>query len=337
MAEARVFPDRCPDCGPSRREFIKGLGAAALVGSVPLIGGRAARAAQAGPTPSAAAETAVARLYKTLKDEQKQQICFPFDHPLRSRVQNNWAIVEPRIDDMSMEQQELCREVMKGLCSEDGYDRFMYQMNEDYGGFEQYHVAVFGEPGTDQPFEWVLTGRHITLRADGNSVEGVAFGGPIFYGHASRSATEDASHTDNVWWFQGEQANKIYQTFDEAQRKRALIETADPDSPRSIALKGDALGDVGMPVSELDGQQKQMVKQLLEDMLRPYRKVDAEEVRACLEEAGGIDRLRLTYAKEGDIGDDGVWDIWKLEGPAFAWFFRGSPHVHTWLHVAGKA
>jgi hypothetical protein len=41
--------------------------------------------------------------------------------------------------------------------------------------------------------------------------------------------------------------------------------------------------------------------------------------------------------KEGDIGNDGVWDIWKLEGPAFSWYFRGSPHVHTWLNVARRA
>ena len=61
----------------------------------------------------------------------------------------------------------------------------MKQMDDDAGGFDAYHVAVFGEPGTDKPFEWVLTGRHDTLRADGNSVEGAAFGGPIFYGHAA--------------------------------------------------------------------------------------------------------------------------------------------------------
>ena len=100
-------------------------------------------------------------------------------------VNNNWAIVKPTIDDMNPEQQALCREIMKNLCSEDGYERFMKQMEDDDGGFESYHVAVFGEPGTDKPFEWVLSGRHDTLRADGNSVEGAAFGGPIFYGHAA--------------------------------------------------------------------------------------------------------------------------------------------------------
>ena len=51
----------------------------------------------------------------------------------------------------------------------------------------------------------------------------------------------------------------------------------------------------------------------------------------------GVDKLRLTFFKENDLGNDGVWDIWKLEGPAFSWFFRGSPHVHTWLNVASKA
>ncbi len=80
-----------------------------------------------------------------------------------------------------------------------------------------------------------------------------------------------------------------------------------------------------------------MVRDLLEMMLRPFRAVDAAEVHECLDLNGGVDKLRLTFFKEGDIGNDGVWDIWKLEGPAFSWYFRGSPHVHTWLNVARKA
>lgn len=324
--------------GLSRRDFVKTLGAAA-VAAVPLVGARPVSAAIApvGPTPSAPAETAVARFFKTLKDEQKKLICFPFDHPKRSQVNNNWAIVKPTIGDMTDEQQALCGEIFKNLCSEDGYERFMKQMDEDYGGFESYHVAVFGEPGTDKPFEWVLTGRHDTLRADGNSVEGAAFGGPIFYGHASHSFNEDARHTDNVWWYQGEQANKIFKTLDDKQQARALVAKAEADEPRSIKLRGESLGETGLPVSELDGQQKAMVQKLLKDMLLPFRATDVEEVQECLRDAGGADKLRLTYFKEGDIGNDGVWDIWKLEGPAFSWYFHGSPHVHTWLNVARKA
>lgn len=325
----------------SRRELVRIFGAAALsVAAAPIVAGSRALAADdpaVGPSRKDAAETAVARFYASLKDDQKKLICFPFDDPKRSMVQNNWQIVKPRIDDLDSEQQALCTEIMKGLCSEEGFDRFMRQMERDYGGFEQYHVAVFGEPGTDKPFEWVLSGRHDTLRADGNSIEGLAFGGPIFYGHdATGSGNDDAKHTDNVWWYQGEQANKIFQSLDDKQKAQALLNTGDPDSPKSIVLKGEA-AIPGVAVGSLDGQQKAMVKKLIEDMLTPFRKCDAEEVQSCLRDAGGLDPLHLTYYKEGDIGSDGVWDIWKLEGPAFSWYFRGSPHVHSWLHVARNA
>ena len=311
-----------------------------LAASAPILGRPtlAAGPAKVGPTPSALAETAVARFHKTLTPEQRQLICFPFDHPKRSMVNNNWAIVKPTINDLKPEQQAICREIMKDLCSEEGYDRFMKQMEDDDGGFENYHVAVFGEPGTEKPFEWVLSGRHDTLRADGNSVEGAAFGGPIFYGHAAGGHDqEDAKHTANVWWYQGAQANKIFQTLDEKQRAQALVAKAERDAPAVIKLKGSHLPTTGLDISGLDGQQKVMVRDLLEMMLRPFRAPDAAEVHECLDLNGGVDKLRLSFYKEGDIGDDGVWDIWKLEGPAFSWYFRGSPHVHTWLNVARKA
>lgn len=338
MADESLRPTADPDgCEASRRAFLRAAGAVALSGSVPLLGASRVRADDLGPTPSSPSETSVARFYKSLRDDQKKLICFPFDHPKRSQVNNNWAIVPNKIEDLTGDQQALCQEIFRGLLSEDGHDRFTRQMEEDYGGFDQYHVAVFGEPGGDQPFEWVLTGRHDTLRADGNSVQGAAFGGPIFYGHAAHSFNEDAKHTDNVWWYQGQKANAIFKTLDETQQRQALIEKAEDDSPRSIQLKGDKLAGTGLAVGELDGQQQKMVEELIRAGLQPFREADAQEALECLKEAGGVEKLRLTYAKEGDIGEDGVWDIWKLEGPAFAWFFRGSPHVHTWLNVARKA
>lgn len=335
MAES---PQR-PGPGVSRREFVKVVGTAA---AAPLIVPAWARAeggsTPVGPTPKAPSETAVGRFYTSLKDDQRKLICFAFDDPKRSEVQNNWAIVKPSIGDLSTEQQALCQEVFQGLCSEEGYGRFQKQMEDDAGGFKNYHVAVFGEPGTDKPFEWVLTGRHDTLRADGNSVEGAAFGGPIFYGHdATGSGNDDAKHTDNVWWYQGRQANAIFATLDDKEKARALVAKAERDAPISIQLRGDRPGAPGLPVADLDGQQKQMVQKLLKDLTSPFRAFDVEEVNECLREAGGADKLRLTYFKDGDIGNDQVWDIWKLEGPAFAWFFHGSPHVHTWVNIARKA
>ena len=152
-------PVRDEDFALSRRGFVKAVGAWAVVGQV---GQGRAEAEGKG----AGEETAVARFYRSLDEGQKAQICFPSEHPLRYQVANNWAVVRPAIGDLRPEQRALCGEVLKALCSEDGHERFVRQMGEDGGGFERYHVAFFGEPGQNEtPFEWLLTGRHVTLRS----------------------------------------------------------------------------------------------------------------------------------------------------------------------------
>ncbi|MEJ7638795.1 MAG: twin-arginine translocation signal domain-containing protein [Singulisphaera sp.] len=54
----------------SRREFVKTVGTAAVAASVPLFGTPRVSAAPAGPSPTSPAEGAVARFFKTLKDDQ---------------------------------------------------------------------------------------------------------------------------------------------------------------------------------------------------------------------------------------------------------------------------
>jgi len=47
-----------------------------------------------------------------------------------------------------------------------------------------------------------------------------------------------------------------------------------------------------------------------------------------------VNSLNMAFYREGDIGNDQVWDVWRLEGPTMVWYFRGHPHVHTWVYVA---
>jgi hypothetical protein len=90
----------------------------------------------------------------------------------------------------------------------------------------------------------------------------------------------------------------------------------------------------GIPVSELAADQRAELERVLGILLEPYRTVDRDEARTCLAKQGGLDRCRLAFYKQGDIGADGVWDNWRLEGPAFVWHFRGAPHVHVWVNIA---
>ncbi|HEY3969363.1 MAG TPA: twin-arginine translocation signal domain-containing protein, partial [Planctomycetaceae bacterium] len=89
----------CPDCDTTvdRRSFIKTVGATALAAAAPvMLGGRIVQAA---PSAQSTAETAVGRFYQSLSDQQKQAIAFPFDHDLRKKINANWQVTKPKLED----------------------------------------------------------------------------------------------------------------------------------------------------------------------------------------------------------------------------------------------
>lgn len=316
----------------SRRTFIK---SAAVVGAAAALPARSLITyADDKPANKIVAETLVSTLYKSLSEEQRKAVCFPFDHPLRLKVDNNWHIVEKKLDSYNKDQQEMVREIFLGLHSPEYAERVMQQVVQDSGkeGFKDVAFALFGEPGTGK-FEFVLTGRHCTRRCDGDSVEGAAFGGPIFYGHAAKGFNEPADHEGNAYWFQALQANEVFKMMDGRQRKLALLgDGREEEATDTVKLTGKKTGLPGIPVTELSSDQKDQVRKTLSSLLAPFRKQDADEAMKLIE-VNGFDNLHLAFYKNQDIGNDGVWDVWQIEGPSMVWYFRGKPHVHTWVHI----
>ena len=313
----------CPDCrlDISRRSFLQASAAGSLLALTPGL--------YAAPSASSDAETAVGRLFTSLSAEQKKTICFPFEHQLRQRISANWNITEPTIsqDFYSDEQRAIITEIVKGVCSEDGYKRIVEQTDDDSGGIGEYSCAIFGNP-QEGKFEWELTGRHLTLRADGNSVEKAAFGGPIVYGHGQ----EEPRH--NLYHYQTQQTNKLFQALDPKQAEKALQAKAPRET--DVVLRGSDAPFAGIGGKELSDDQKQLVKETLKVLLAPYREEDVQEVMAILEKIGGVDALHMAfYNQEGsDLDDDKQWDIWRIEGPRFVWHFRGAPHVHAYINIS---
>jgi hypothetical protein len=286
------------------------------------------------------AETLAGRLHASLSPGQRSKICVPWDyvHPkfglLRTRVGNNWNATAPAVkgDFFSKDQQQLVREIFERLIDPDWHARFDKQLEDDTGGFGHgQSVALIGEPGSGT-FQFLLTGRHMTLRCDGDSAEHVAFGGPIFYGHDTGGGTEEKDHAGNVFWPQAVAANGVFAMLDGRQRDLAMVAKTPPEN--AIAFRRSGQEPLGIPVSELSADQRAELERVLGVLLEPYRTVDRDEVRGCLTAQGGLDRCRLAFYQDDDLGDDGVWDNWRLEGPSFVWHFRGSPHVHVWVNIA---
>lgn len=326
----------------SRRSFLGAVGAAA---AWPLQARAAAtRPAEiAGPTPGSAAETAVKALYDSLSDAQRKAVCFPWDyqHPqrglLRTHVSNIWQISQPavRSDFYTRRQQGIIYDVFQSLFQPEWAKKLTQQLKDDSDGAEwgaNQSIAIFGRPGENK-FEFVMTGRHLTIRADGNSEAKVAFGGPIFHGHAASGNTEKVGHPGNIFWPQAVAANRIYQMLDGKQREQALVGGKLPQEA-AVGFRKSHEERPGIPVSELSRDRREEIEKVLAIMLEPYRDEDRAEVMACIKKQGGLDACNLAFYRDGDLGDDQQWDNWRLEGPAFVWYFRGYPHVHIWINIA---
>jgi hypothetical protein len=350
--ETTLMKDRiaCPDCEGSgfpvsRREFVRvASSTAAALAAGSALAGRLVAEESARP----AAESSVKKLYDLLAPAQKEEICLDWDYSddrglLRTHVSNNWNITDVSKLNVggsffSKDQQDLIREIFLGLYNPDWHERIFRQLKDDADGYgKQQTIAIFGTPGSGK-FEFVMTGRHLTIRCDGDSTEHVAFGGPIFYGHAASGFTEKVGHPGNVFWHQAQKANKLFQMLSGKQREQALVEVAPPEA--RVEFKGRQGTIAGVPIAELSSDQKEHAKQVLKTLVEPYRQADQSEAVKMLDAQGGLDACRLAFfrkASDGaslDLGDDGEWDVWRIEGPSFVWHFRGVPHVHVWVNVA---
>ncbi len=319
--------NHCDDCEMdlSRRDFVKVAGAAAVAASaIP------AQAALAQPSPKSPAETVVKRFYDSLSPNQRKAVCLPFNHQKRSRISANWHVVETDIGDdfYSLEQREMIKDILKKVTSEDGYERLLKQMDEDDGGIGAYSCAIFGKPGDGQ-FQWTMTGRHLTIRADGNTLENMAFGGPLVYGHGEEEARS------NLFYYQTQEANKVFDALDPKQRQLALLQKA-PGEAR-VPLQGEKGKFPGLSVSEMSDDQKKLVEQVIRIGLAPYRQQDVDEAIKFIKSGGDFAGLSMAFYQQNDLDNDKVWDIWRVEGPNFVWHFRGAPHVHAYVHVGMKS
>jgi uncharacterized protein DUF3500/TAT (twin-arginine translocation) pathway-exported protein len=331
----------CPVCDSEavdfdRRHFMKLAGAGVAAAALPT-------AIRAADSDKSSPETLVKKLYDSLSDKQRSEVAFGWDHQdsklglLRTRVSNNWQITKPEIrsDYYTKDQQEICRAIYEGLFQPEWVKSIDKQLQDDtnnrpWGSAQS--IALFGKPG--EKFEMVMTGRHLTVRVDGNSIDSMAFGGPVFHGHQASQTSglnEKIGHPGNIWWPQALQANKVYEMLDGKQRAKAIVAQLPAES--SVAFRGKDGKFPGIAVGELSADQKEQLQKAVKLVFEPYRNSDRDEVNECLKKQGGLDACSLAFYAEGDIGDDEVWDNWRLEGPSFVFYFRGSPHVHMWINI----
>jgi hypothetical protein len=339
----------------TRRTFLQ-QGSATALGT--LFG--SSSQAQNAPADAGPSAASIRAFYESLTMAQRQRMCFDHEHrgftglPLRLHVTNNWDISPASINSFSAPQQRLIEDILASVLAPGWAERLKRQARDDTGqAWGGQKIAIFGRP--DGACQCVITGFHLTLRATCERNPSVAFNGAICHGHQPSGFNERVGHPNNFFWYQAQLANQVYQALDREQRPRALVARDMPfymidgridrrhilpDTRLPIPLEPDVRfkGPRGMfpgiPIREMNREQRLLANLTLDGLLQPYRREYQEQVRRCLERQGGLEACSMAFYQEHDLGNDGEWDNWRIEGPAFVWYYRGFPHVHVWIHVA---
>jgi hypothetical protein len=330
--------ERCPECEElDRRDFIRVVGGTAALAAT----GMTLPAVAADTKPEAKTETKAAKpaeelikeLHANLSDDQKKSVMRPWDDQARMGMYNS-ALNNQKIGHIyTKAQKELIDRIVHAVVSgEEGYKRISRNGTWDMSqAFENCGCHIFGEPVQGKKFAWLFTGHHLTLRCDGNSLEGAAFGGPMYYGHSPNGYSEN-----NIFNYQTKSTLKVFKALDRKQRAKAIVKGSPGEQAPSVRFRKPTEAKPGISCADLTAEQKALVEQVMRDVLSPYRKEDTDEVMEILKSNGGLDKLHLAFYKDNAMNDRERWHFWRLEGPGFVWNYRVLPHVHTYVHISSK-
>jgi hypothetical protein len=277
--------------------------------------------------PGSTAENLIAELYSGLTADQKNAVVLPYDDPRRQELHDQ-ALGKKIGQVYTKPQQDLLARILRSLTSgEDGWRQISRDGTWDESqAFENCGAELFGD--LKDKYTWVFSGHHLTLRCDGKTAAGVALGGPMYYGH-----TPDGYSEKNLFRYQTKSALAVYDALDKNQRVDAVTYINPGEGIDSLKFRCACDSQPGIAYEQLSKEIQGLLENLLKDVLSPFRKEDADEVRRIIQATGGMNELHLMVYSEAD---GKPWSFWRLEGPGFIWNFRVLPHVHTYVNVSSN-
>lgn len=336
----------CPECDdgrdrvhtPSRRDFVRtvGGGAVALVAGGVLSTRLLAADGKVAAPKKRPAEELIRELHASLSESQRQELVYPWDHqsggaPTRLGTFNSAALGKRIEDAYTPAQQELVERVVRSILADDeAFDRLSrHDTWDSSGSFGGCGAVLFGDPQGQEKFSWVFSGHHLTMRCDGNSEPGAAFGGPLYYGHSANGYSDN-----NVFLYQTQKAHQVFDALDPDQRTRALAPSNPGDGHPAIRFRSPEESRPGIGYGELSSDQQQLVQEVMRALIGPFRKADGDEVMELIRVNGGMEKIHMSFYRDGELPSRQRWDVWRLEGPGFVWNFRVLPHVHCFVNIA---
>ncbi len=317
----------------NRRLLLKGAVGVGLAAGAAALG----RYALLAPPPSgrrASMDELAAELVAALSPAAQAQACFPYDHPLRQCHNRGLWLGGLTVSAAALDwdTRRLLTDVMYAGLSDVGRDRVPFQDSTRFLGVNMMQLAICGDPNVG-PYQLLLSGVHLNLRLGSVSPEGAAFGGPQVYG--DQRGNERVGLPNNTYRYQLEAAQRLVAALTPAERARVRVARA--PAQVNIGVQGAAGRFGGVPIADLAPAKRALARELVAGIVETYADDQAAYAWQCLERNGGVDALHFADFDEdfegGRRAGDGPSQIFRLEGPAAVFHFRGEPHLHAFVNV----
>jgi len=191
-----------------------------------------------------------------------------------------------------------------------------------------YYLTVFGEPGS-KAWGWRVEGHHLSINftvVDGEVVSGT----PNFFASNPAEVLEGPREGLRVLAEEEDVARGLVQSLSDEQREAAVVwEKAPRDVLTSADSKVSPLKDVGVGWEDLDDEQRDTLRRLIDVYVHRLRPELADEDLAEIEEAG---MENVVFAWAGGM-EKRQPHYYRVQGPTFLLEYANTQndanHVHA--------
>jgi hypothetical protein len=249
------------------------------------------------------------------------------------------------LKELSPEARRLAHELLRSGLSASGYRKatdvialegVLREIEGPYRDPDLYFFSIFGTPAPGAPWGWRVEGHHLSLNytvADGLAVSHT----PSFFGANPATVREGPLAGKRALAGEEDLARTLVFSLDARQRAQAVFRNAAPsDIVTGTAERVDPLAPAGIAAAELDAQQNESLRRLLDEYLSRMP-ADVADDRLEKMRAAGLEKIFFAWAGGFQAGQP---HYYRLQGPTFLIEYddtqNGANHIHTvWRDFAG--